>query len=194
MTWEELRQRVAAMGATGLQGAIADTARDARIDMEAYGKDHVLARFRQRNGHLRGSVVASSVHDGTSATITVRAGGTQAGSAPLAYARAQEDGATIRPVNGRYLRIPLRAAQTAAGVDRRATPLRLTAPDEFFAWKSPRTGKLFLRRREDGAFWYLLTEGPVTIQGRHYLRDARDRVQAEAPALFAQHIRARAGL
>jgi hypothetical protein len=71
------------------------------------------------------------------------------GREPLVYARTHEYGATIRPVNAKYLAIPLAAAKTGAGVPR-------GRPRDF-----PNT---FVRRARGGALLIFQQVSKTTIQ------------------------------
>lgn len=189
MTLDQFVKKLESAGTAGVREAMRRTARDARLDMEEAAKRFMRERMNRRTGNLIGSLTSFVTEEEGAVNVAVQAGGGAKTGAPVKYGKIQEEGGMVRPVNGKYLRIPLGPAKTQAGVDRYATPLRLTAPKEFFFWENPRTGKKFLRKRSDGKIWYLLTEGPVTIPPHWFLRDARDQVQATAGGMFAEHMR-----
>lgn len=120
-------------------------------------------RLSVRTGQLSRSIRMTVEESGEGVTVTL--------TADTPYARIQEEGGTVRPVNRKYLRVPLGPALTGAGVDRLPTSLYTSAPDKFFVAKS-RKGTLLLRDRETGEPWYALIKGPVTVAPKFYLRDA----------------------
>lgn len=120
-------------------------------------------RMGVRTGHLSRSI-QMRVDDGDGTVSIIL-------TADTPYAKIQEEGGQVRPVRRKYLRIPLAAALTAAGVDRLPTSLYQSAPDQFFVSKSKK-GTLLLRDRETGVPWYALIKGPVTITPKFYLQDA----------------------
>jgi hypothetical protein len=86
--------------------------------LATYGRDHFEdSGLNVRTGDLRRSIAAMEV---TEDEHGLR-GGMVAGQG-LPYARIQEEGGTIVPVNGQYLTIPIGEALTASGVARFAAP------------------------------------------------------------------------
>ena len=149
---------------------------------ESAGKQNATTRLKTRTGRLRGSVFGNV--EGSTNEIKVRVG---AGSPQVTYARIQDAGGVVRPTRGEYLRIPLPAALTAAGVDRFATPLRATAPNKFYAARS-RAGNLLLFDRETGEPFYVLKKS-ITIRATNFMRDAAKEASDRAPALITRAVK-----
>jgi hypothetical protein len=139
---------------------------------EANLKGNISQRLNTRSARLirsaQGDVVGGD-HPG----VVLRAGGP---GRSIPYAKAQESGATVSPVNGRYLTIPFPGgpALTGAGVPRYPNA-RAAGPLQLFKAKS---GRLMLGKRVGQGSsarmqaWYILHPGPITIRGKHYMRDA----------------------
>lgn len=193
MNPQQLLARLQALGGGGLRRALQPVVRDALIDLEGRAKDNLTARAFMRDGHLRRSIAASSEDVGTDVFLSLRAGGTTSRGRPVVYARIQEEGGVIRPRSAKYLRIPLKPARTKTGSDRYATPLRITGAGQFVCVRDKDTNKLFLYKLTDKGNksrqpWYLLTKGPITIRGKHFLRDARDSVARELPGRIQEAV------
>lgn len=101
------------------------------------------------------------------------------------YMVAHNEGATITPVKGEWLAVPLPAAQKADG-----SP-KLPGPNSWkmhgsFIWKSPKTGKLLIVRKEKGSdtliFLYVLVPS-VTL--RSHVGWADRAWSQQIPALMA---------
>lgn len=82
------------------------------------GDPNTSDRLQNRTGALRQRLM---VRPAAMYPTDIRADSYVAG--PLAYARIQEEGGTIRPKKGKYLTIPLPAARTKAGAPRKAARL-----------------------------------------------------------------------
>lgn len=168
-TLEEFRARLERATAA-LQAEAKKAAIGAALQGESAAKRYATSRLRVRAGTLRRSIKGEVRTVRGSLDVVVSAGRQRGGKA-LAYAQAQERGATIRPVRGRYLAIPLAGgpALTGAGVPRFTSPRDVAGLVPFRS----RSGRLLLVRFTPAGVegWYLLHPGPVTITGKHYVRD-----------------------
>lgn len=144
---------------------------------EAAAKENATRTPRARTGRLRASIQGRSEVGREGVTLRL-----QAGDREVRYAKLQEVGGTVtgRP----YLRIPLPPALTGAGVDRYASPLRATAPGQFYLRRS-KAGNLLLFNRADGRPWYVL-KSSVTVRGSRFLGLAFDALEADARARLPQ--------
>lgn len=142
---------------------------------QAAAKVNATTRLRRRSGRLRNSIASGATVTGDKAELSLTAGGPA-----VEYAAAHEYGAVIRPVNGRYLTIPIAPwlkTRTGATSARGLGGARAQANTFVFRSKS---GRLFIARRSSARrakgkieLLYLLTE-QVTIKERRYMRDAWD--------------------
>lgn len=173
MSPADFARRMAA-GPAGMAKALAAAGTRAAIAGERAARERARTALAVRTGHLRRSIQGSSAVDSNGMSVRLRAGG---GTGAVKYARIQELGGTVRPKKGRYLRIPLKAAKTAAGVDRYAGPLRQALPGLFVL--RAKSGKLFLvqpkgkGKRRKLVYLYLLVERSV-IGPHPYLRPSID--------------------
>lgn len=130
-----------------------------------------------RSGRLRSSVRSEVIDDGSGDwSLALRAGG---GPKDVKYANIHEKGGIIRPVNARYLAIPLAIARTASGVSRYPSPRNV--PVEL-AFAQSRKGQPLLVERKGknaGRPWYVLRTS-VRMPARPYLAPALAQV---APVL-----------
>ena len=136
------------------------------LEAEAEAKKNATESPHARTGRLRASI-AGVVRERPGVLEAAVGSGSDPQRPGVPYAAMQEEGGVQRPRTAKMLRIPLDAAKTAAGVDRYPTPLRISAPDKFFLYRAT-SGKLFLRDKLDGSFWYILKDS-VTIPGTHFL-------------------------
>ena len=144
-----------------------------------FAKANASRKFTSRTGNLIGSIAASSLAETEGIGILLRAGGRTASGERVPYAGIHEFGGTVK---GRpYLRIPLDAAKTAAGVDRFASPLRQTGAGLFRLQEIKGTLFLFRTDEEDGPPWYVLKRS-AKIPKRPYLRPALTKAQGKMPA------------
>ena len=136
------------------------------LDAEAQAKQNATTTLSVRTGRLRGSIAGTvEAGEGGNLSIVLRAGTPDGGAVP--YARIHEEGGTIRPKSGRFLKIPVGPALTGAGVARGGRQSGL----HFI----PRgTGGLLADA--EGRIWYVLKPS-VTIPARPYLRPAIVAVQ-----------------
>lgn len=112
---------------------------------------------------------------------------TSAVGSPDAYMKTHEEGGTITPKSSKFLRIPLAAAQTSAGVDRQAGRGLRSVPDLFVV----RTlgGRLLIARNRGRGlnrgrveFLYLLVRS-VTLPARRPFAAVRNRVAPTVNAM-----------
>jgi hypothetical protein len=117
---------------------------------------------RSGRGTLGASVRARSAAGPEAVAVVWTAG--EPGTPAAAYARAQELGATIRPVRARYLAIP-----TDAAIRGGLTSIRQLQRPRFV----PRRGGGWLVFGADGqGLLFVLHPGPVSIPAKRYLGDA----------------------
>jgi hypothetical protein len=190
MTAAEAAAMLKRLGAGGFRVAVHRTMVEVALRGEGYAKGNAATVLNVRTGHLRRSI-AGTVRDtpeGPEAVIS--AGGRVNGGASVRYAGVHEYGTKdpIRPKRGRYLRIPLPPARTAAGVDRFGGPLRQSGAGLFTVFKA-KSGALYLRHKPSGQLWYKLVE-QVSIRARPFLRPAADRAAADLPRVLARNITA----
>ena len=96
-------------------------------------------------------------------------------------ARTQEEGATIRPKNARYLAIPLDPgpAVTGAGVSRYNSPRQVPG----LSVRRSSGGNLSLVD-DTGRPWYVLRKS-VRIRGKFYLKRALNEIEGRLPQQLA---------
>lgn len=152
------------------------------LTAESKAKENATARLRTRTGRLRHSI-RGEVLDGDAGPEMVL----RAGEKTVPYAPIQEEGGEVTPTRSRYLRVPLSAALTPAGVDRFPGPLRQSGAGLFHVRKS--AGRLFLFRSDQpGPPWYKLVDR-VEIRGKFYLRDAFQEAAEGLPGLVTTEVR-----
>jgi len=134
------------------------------LDAEAEAKQNATTTLNVRTGRLRASIAGTVEGEGGNISIVLRAG-TADGRVP--YARIHEEGGTIRPKSGRFLKIPVGPALTGAGVARGGGKSGL----HFIA-----RGAGGLLADAEGRIWFVLKPS-VRIPARPYLRPALDAVQ-----------------
>ena len=135
------------------------------LDAEAEAKQNATTVLNVRTGRLRGSIQGTAEEIGGQLSIVLRAGTPDGGRIP--YARIHEEGGTIRPKTGRYLKIPVGPALTGAGVARGGR-----TPGLHFV---PRPGGGLLADASGRVFFVL--KPSVTITARPYLGPAIKAVQ-----------------
>lgn len=190
MTPEQFAKRLQA-GIPGIAKALSVAGIKAAAAGEKAARDRARSTLHVRSGNLRRSILGTSTAEpGRALSVSLAAGG---GDRHVRYARIQEKGGTVTPKRGKYLRIPLKAAKTAAGVDRYAGPLRQALPGLFVL--RAKSGKLFLVRAKGKGknrgleFLYLLVASS-TIPGRPYLLPSMDDVAASLRRNLGPAIRA----
>lgn len=167
MTPAELSTRLEVLART-LPDQLRRTLTASALDAEAEAKQNATTRLNVRTGRLRASIQGTVEQDGGgSFSIVLRAGTPDGGRVP--YARIHEEGGTIRPKRGRFLKIPVGPALTGAGVSR----LPPGRSGGFRFVPTPRGGVLVGR---DGQVWFVLKQ-QVTIPARPYLAPAIATIQ-----------------
>lgn len=135
-----------------------------------------------RSGRLRGSVRSEVIDDGSSGwAIALRAGG---GAKDVRYAAIHEYGGTIRPINGKYLAIPLPIARTAAGVSRYKSPRDMGNKLRFAMSNNGNPLLVEAKGPNAGRPWYVLRRS-VVMPARPYLAPAMAQVEAGLEARLA---------
>jgi len=188
MTPEALAAKLRAIGQAGVTRALHRTMVAAALIGEGAAKDRASTVLQVRTGHLVRSIAGKVRQGPEGPEAVISAGGRVSGAAPVVYAGTHEYGATITPKRGKYLRIPLAAAKTQAGVDRYPTPLRVSGAGLFYVRKS-KAGRLLLIHKPTGAPWYMLVPS-VTIRARPFLRPGAQVAADRLPAQFAKHLKA----
>ena len=153
---DDFQKRIAALGAGGLIRSLKNAMTTTMMDAETYAKVNATTRPKVRTGNLRQSIRSSVKMDSGGITGELEAGrGTR-----HAYAAMQEFGKKGHSKSGGFLRIPIKGgpALTAAGVDRYPSPLKSTAPGEFFVIKGPKGMVLKRTDDPDGDAWYALVK------------------------------------
>jgi hypothetical protein len=171
ITLEEWARRLESRSGPALGALLRRELAAEALRIESGAKSNATTRPRVRSGRLRASITGAVRATPDGAEVSVRAGH----GATVTYARAQEEGATIRP-RGRYLAIPLPSARTAAGVTRgRYTrPGGLRQVPGLFVVRG-RSGRLLLCERKPGGGirpLFVLHPGPIRIPATWYLRRA----------------------
>lgn len=187
MTASELGARLAdvqrRLPALLLQGAT-----EAALEGERLAKLNTTTLLRVRTGRLRNTVSGTAEVNGDEAVITLSAGG-RGQRGPVPYGRIQEEGGTIKPVNGRFLAIPVGHALTAAGVARYPSP-RDVPGLRFVPIRGGAMGRLVRDvggRRARTDLYFLLVRS-VTIRPKRYLATARDQLLPHMPGYILDPI------
>lgn len=164
--------------ASGLPARLRKLMASIAMQAEGFAKVNASIKLNRRTGRLANSIAGSVLTAREGIGIQLRAGGSTRGGGRVPYAGIHEFGGTIK--GSPYLRIPLDAALTGAGVDRFPPPLRETGAGLFHLQES--NGRLFLFRsdEEDGPPWYVLKR-QVKIPARPYLRPAMNKVKRSLP-------------
>ena len=142
--------------------------------LERFGKQNASSRLNVRSGRLRGSISGSAMK-GTRGNVVLQL---QAGGRDkdVSYARIHEEGGTIRPVNAKFLTIPISDKLfTGAGVQRYKSVRDVPDPLTF---GQSRKGQPLLLHEVTGEVCYILKK-QVKIPRRPYLKPAVDRVSRE---------------
>lgn len=179
-TLEELEASLRRLSSGELTAVLKKSMVAAALKGQRYAAENVRERLRTRSGSLVRSVrgTASVTQD----TVEVRLGA--GGNPPLKYAALQELGGTVVPKTAKYLAIPVGPGlQTSSGV----TKLR---PRDVpgLAYAQTREGQPVLVREDDGTVMFVLKRS-VTVKGKHYLRDAAQRLAAEVPEIVTERVR-----
>lgn len=183
MTPEALAAKLRQIGQAGVARAIGKTLTAVAL----IGEGEAKGRAPVRSGHLRRSIAGKVRQGPQGPEAVISAGGRIEGAADVVYAGVMEYGATIKPKKSQYLRVPLPAAMTGAGVDRYPSPLRVSGAGLFYVQRG-KAGTLLLIHRPSGKPWYRLVRS-VTIRARPFLRPGAQVAADRMPAQFAKHIR-----
>lgn len=166
-----------------LAEAMAQTAAQLAVKMDKQAKKHLTGGrpLHVRSGRLRQSV-RFGIRPGRGRVDAF----VKAGSSRVPYARSHETGepAIIKP-KGKYLRIPLPPALTAAGVDRNRRSIK--GMDEFAFVPGKTDDKAYIVNRFSGDMWYVLVKS-VRNKKRPFLAPARQHALKQAPYLFRHHM------
>lgn len=136
-------------------------------------------RLNVRSGRLRNSITTKMVSRGNEHAGII--------GSNVIYARIHEEGGEIKPVNVKYLTIPLPAAKTKAGVARGGA----RSYDDTFVKKS-KAGNLIIFQKQGKQIvpLFLLRDRPIEIPERPYLMPAleaiKPRVVQEISERFAE--------
>ena len=203
LTVAEWEERVASAGPR-LARVLQRRAAALALRMQSRAVGNATRSPRSRTGSLRRSIAGRVVQGGkTVATVdaagqaslfgrtiqgvplaaTLSAGG-RTGDQNLRYARAQDQGAIIRPVNRQWLAIPTPDVKTAAGVARYASPRDYPTPLRFQLIRDgsgPSALAALVERvgGEDVVRWWLRKETEVPATG--FARRAWWDTRAEIP-------------
>lgn len=141
------------------------------------GSDPASGQLGVRTGAARRSIVSRVFQSGRDVIATI--------GSPLNYLRVQEEGGSIQ--GSPYLRIPLAAAQTAAGQDRLVGASARQLPGGFiFRSKS---GELFIATSDRGRLeLHYLLKRSVRLRGRHAFRESAKRMRATVRSLIAGRV------
>ena len=177
------------LGGDGFRRVVEQSLIATSLKAEQVAKDNVRAVTVTRTGNLYGSITGFVRTGEQGPEAVVRAGGRSPDGKWLGYARTIEYGSDgqIRAKPGKFLRIPMPAARTAAGVDRYGGPLRTMAPGLFRVIKAKATGKLYLLHIPSGKLWYRLVES-VTIRPRPFLRPGAEVAAGLFPRYLAKNL------
>ena len=185
MTPEALAAKLRAIGQAGVARAIGKTLTAVAL----IGEGEAKGRAPVRSGHLRRSIAGKVRQGPQGPEAVISAGGRVEGAADVVYAGVMEYGSRgpITPKKSKYLRIPLPAALTGAGVDRYPSPLRVSGAGLFYVQRG-KAGTLLLIHRPSGKPWYRLVRS-VTIRARPFLRPGAQVAADRLPAQFAKHLK-----
>ena len=179
------------LGGDGFRRVVEQSLVATALKAEQVAKDNVRAVTVTRSGNLYGSITGFVRTGEQGPEAVVRAGGRSPEGKWLGYARTIEYGSDgqIRAKPGKFLRIPMPAARTAAGVDRYGGPLRTMAPGLFRVVQiPPKTGKLYLLHIPSGKLWYRLVRA-VTVRARPFPRPGAEVAAAAFPRYLAKNLR-----
>lgn len=187
-TLGELAERLAHLAQSGLRKVELRVIEGAIQDLEARAKVNIETRLEQRSRKLATSLrhELKETPDGVVGTVT--AGGTWQGL-KVPYARLQEYGGTVVPVNGKYLTIPVGPALNAIG-QAKYESARQAPGLQFVQSLKGQPLLVKLKKGPKGSaptveVWYVLRTS-VTLPARRYLRDAQASVLAELPERLAR--------
>lgn len=177
------------LGTDGLRRVVEQAMTQTALKGEQAAKDRVRQVTVTRTSNLYGSIIGFVRAGDEGPEAVIRAGGRAPDGTWLGYARTIEYGSDgpIRAKPGKFLRIPMPAARTQAGVDRFGGPLRTMAPGLFRVIRAKTTGKLYLLHIPSGKLWYRLVES-VTIRPRPFLRPGAEVAAEQFPRYLAKNL------
>lgn len=189
ITLEQWAARLTEEAGGAMRDRLAKDLRAIALKAERRAKVNATGRPRVRTGRLRNSIRGDVTQSGDHLAVRLSAGGV--GGRDLAYAAAQEEGATIRPRRGRYLAIPLPGALTPAGALRArfAVPGGLRAVASLFAVRSKRGNLLLVERKGQEILpMFVLHRGPIRISPTRFLSRALEDARDELPEALREAV------
>lgn len=184
ITIQQFEARLRQLSSGALMAVLRKTMVSAAAKGQRYAAEHVNQRLATRSGSLVRSIRGTSTVKDELIEVRLGAGG----NPPLKYAALQEVGGTVVPKTAKYLTIPVGPGLTTeAGV----TKLRARdIPD--LAYAQTKSGQPVLVRQSDGTVMFVLKR-QVRVEGKHYLRDAAQRVAKELPDILTTKVKAAIG-
>jgi len=166
------------------------------LRMQSRAVDNATTRLNKPTGNLRRAIAGRVIQTGRTVqgsplSVVLSAGGRVAGAENVIYARIQDQGGNVRPVNRQWLAIPDKSTKTPAGRPRFASPRDYPRPLWFHVIRGG-TGKsalaVLLERvgGENVGRWWLRKE--VDIPASYYARDAFRATQAQVPATLGDAV------
>jgi hypothetical protein len=192
---EQFQHDLKVLGTGGVRRIVLKVVQTAGLSAQAKAQAAVTGGnpLHTRSGRLRQSI-GYRVQDQTNAVLLhLYAGG--GGRGEVKYAASHEYGATIRPVRGKFLAIPVGPALTGAGVARfspRDLQLRFIATRSggiLVLKTEQRTAGGRLKRGGAVGTPYFVLVREVTIPKRPYLRPALEDAAHKLGPELAQHVR-----
>ena len=167
-TLRDFERQLRVAGHTDLKGFLLKALTRAGLEGEKTARLAATTRLRVRTGRLRSSITSTVRKTSNGLELVLQAGG---GRRPVAYAEAQEKGATIRPRRGQYLAIPLPGALTAAGAlkARFAVPGGLRNVPGMFLIRSGAGNLLLVEKRGKGIAPLFVLKTQTKVRGKAYL-------------------------
>ena len=187
MTPEALAAKLRQISQAGVARAIGKTLTAVAL----IGEGEAKGRAPVRSGHLRRSIAGKVRQGPQGPEAVISAGGRIEGAADVVYAGVMEYGSRgpITPKKSKYLRIPLPAAMTGAGVDRYPSPLRISGAGLFYVRRRKGEQDAVLIHRPSGQPWYKLVRSLKPRPARPFLRPGAQVAADRLPAQFAKHLR-----
>lgn len=183
MTPDEYAKKLHHIASETIGPALKTLFAESAMYAEDKAKQNLTGRvLRVRSGNLRASMAGFVRPESGAIDVGVKAGGrVMTGDAEVKYAAVHEYGepAVMTPKRSKYLRIPLAAAKTQAGVDRFPTSLRESAAGLFYVRRA-KNGKLYLFHKDTNKPWYLLVRS-AKVKRRPFIRPAMDIMIAKFP-------------
>jgi hypothetical protein len=183
------------------------------LRMQSRAVDNATTRLNKPTGNLRRSIAGRVIQTGRTVaavegvssqlslfgrtvqgsplSVVLSAGGRVEGAENVIYARIQDQGGNVRPVNRQWLAIPDKSTKTPAGRPRFASPRDYPRPLWFHVIRggSGKSALAVLLERVGGenvGRWWLRKE--VDIPASYYARDAFRATQAQVPATLGDAV------